>query len=752
MNTELRTRAEEILKNQQDPLVDATHAELQKIVHELNVHQIELSLQNEELAHRNAELEALKQQAERSRDAFNQLFNSTPNGFVIIDHNGLIFHCNDTALTMLKVQEKHLLRRPFSKLVAPINQDIFLGRFKSFIQKPAGKSIELRLLDGNGGTFYVQLMGNQIDYWKELGLIDCLHTQQTEFFLLSLIDIDARKKAEEKLLLSDSVFEYTSEGIMVTDADNKIISINSAFTQISGYEPADIIGKNPHILSSGQHGPDFYEAMWDSITKNGFWKGEIINKRKNGMCYPEKLAINLLKDPKGKPYRYIGVFSDITSDKELQQLIEYQATHDPLTKLPNRTLFKDRLQQAIYEANRNNTLVALLFFDLDGFKTLNDTLGHDAGDSLLIAIADRLSDMIRGSDTLARLGGDEFVVILNELADTKAVVTVTDKILSEINRPFDFNNSALVISASVGISLYPQDTKNMDELLQFADSAMYASKKTGRNQYTFFDYKMQQQVNHKYSIEQELRLALKYAQICVYFQPIVDLKSGAVVGAETLVRWQHPEKGLILPNDFIPIAEECGLINNLGQLVAELASTAAKGWATVCPSLYMSLNKSVKQFNLDPHCKNLLSILKASGMPLEQIAIEITESVMMHSFKDYLHTLYNLRDQGIHLFLDDFGTGYSSLSYLKKLPIDKVKIDRSFVKDILTDANDLALVDAIISMTAKLGIDTIAEGIESVEHINQLKQHGCKFGQGYYYAKPMPEKEFLNFIASSPRT
>ena len=747
MTTELRARAEQLLKNRQANSPDATNAELQEIVHELNVHEIELSLQNEELAQRNFDLEVLKQQAERSRNAFNQLFNITPNGFVIIDHNGLIYHCNATALTMLKAQERYLLRRPFSKLVAPIDQELFLGRFKSFIQKPVGKSIELRLLDTYGGFFYVQITGNQINEWRDLDLIDSLHAQESEFFLLSLVDIDARKKVEEKLLLSDSVFEYSSEGIMVTDSNNKIISVNPAFTEISGYESAEIIGENPRALSSGQHDSAFYQDMWDSISKSRFWKGEIINKRKNGILYTEKLAINQLNDQKGKPYRYIGVFSDITSDKELQQLIEYQATHDPLTKLPNRTLFKDRLQQAIFEAKRKETQFALLFFDLDGFKTLNDTLGHNAGDSLLIAIADRLNGMFRGSDTFARLGGDEFVVILNEFTDASAVTTVVDKLLSEINRPFDFGKSSLVISASVGISLYPQDSKDMEQLLQFADSAMYVAKKAGHNQYAFFEAKMQQQINRKYSIEQELRVALQHAQLCVYFQPIVDLKTGKFVGAEALVRWQHPEKGLILPDDFIPIAEECGLIDRLGLLVAESACIAATDWAKVSTApLYVSLNKSVKQFHLDYHCKNLLSVLKASGLPPEQIAIEITESVLMFSLNDYLHILHKLRDQGIRIFLDDFGTGYSSLSYLKKLPIDKVKIDRSFVKDILTDENDLAMVDAIISMTTKLGIETIAEGIESADHSKQLERHGCRFGQGYYFAKPMPERDFLNFI------
>lgn len=745
----LRHRAEQLLEKMQQGFAAAEHIELREIVHELNVHQIELELQNDELAASNNMLERLRQQAEKTRNAFALLYDHAPIGLVIINESGLICHCNTKALAMFNLPDRKVFDNPLANFIEPQSRMLWWARFKSFIHNPEGKKIELQLLSGQESGFYVEITGKKLSDWFSSDFLQ-RENDDSQYCLLTMTDINDRKKSEEKLLLSASVFENSSEAIMITDANNRIVSANPAFTRITGYPFEEVRGRNPSILASGQHDKEFYKNLWQALLTIGHWQGEICNKRKNGECYPEWLSISALKSEDGKFFRFIAIFSDITTERAVQNLINYQATHDQLTGLPNRTLFHDRLQQYLNAAMRNGLLVTLLFIDLDGFKNINDTLGHSVGDELLIGVAQRLGGIFRSADTFARLGGDEFVVILDEMHSTMQAAVIAKKILRELNRPFHTENADLTISASIGIAVYPKDATDCETLVKYADNAMYAAKQAGRNQYHFFKKEMQLASLYKYSLEKDLKTALLQDQIEVFLQPIVDLATWQIVGAEALARWRHSRDGFIPPSEFIAIAEECGMIGQLGYIIANKACAAAESWIEATPApLYLSINKSVQQFRMDYQCKDLLRAVSSSRFPIERLVIEITESILMLSYKDYTQTLNKMRDQGIKIFLDDFGTGFSSLSYLKKLPVDKVKIDGSFVKDVLIDKHDASLVEAIISMTHKLGLETIAEGIESSGQAAYLLKQGCHYGQGYYFDKPMPPEAFLKLIQRS---
>jgi len=746
----LRVRAEELTKSEGHADLKSAEIPLKEALHELKVHQIELELQNEELRDTVGRLEELKTNAEKSRNAFIQLYDSTQMGFVVINDIGMICHCNATALNWFKLPERKFFHRPFVDLIHAEDKAQWRIRWKGFMRQPENKQMELRMLFVGDRVCYVEIQGKKLNDWFKNDFLRC-DEETSDYYLLSINDVDERKKAEEQLTLAASVFENSAEGIVITNAENQITSVNPAFSRITGYSLADVYGKNPSVLASGKHDQAYYQSMWELLLSQGHWQGEIWNRRKSGEVYPEWLTLRVMKDISGRIFRYIAIFSDISSQKKVQNLMNYQATHDALTGLPNRILFYDRLQQSLRQAKRNKTFVALFFMDLDGFKGINDSLGHSVGDELLVGVAKRINEMVRCSDTFARLGGDEFVVILNDLRAVSQVTPIAQKILEKVSQPFPSSQGELSISGSLGIAIYPKDAEACENLVQYADNAMYAAKKSGRNQLHFFKKEMQLATEQKYQLEQELKSALRLGQLDVFFQPIIDLLNDNIVGAESLVRWRHPIRGLLEPDQFIPLAEESGLIGQLGNLVVEKALVQAEAWQEVTglPPLYLTMNMSAQQFRLDPHCSTLLQIIERHRFPADRIVIEITESVMMLSDKDCLSVLNRLRDRGIRIFLDDFGTGFSSLSYLKKLPVDRVKIDRSFIKDILVDVQNAALVEAIISMTHKLSLETIAEGIETKEQASYLIEHGCTYGQGYHFGKPMRPEQFLALITSS---
>jgi diguanylate cyclase (GGDEF)-like protein/PAS domain S-box-containing protein len=561
-------------------------------------------------------------------------------------------------------------------------------------------------------------------------------------------DIDSRKKQEENLQLSASVIEHSNEGVMITDADNKIVSVNPAFSTITEYSPEEVIGKSPSILSSGLHNKEYYQRMWQQLEKHGFWADEIINKRKSGETYPQWLSIISINDKNNRPKNRVGVFSDLSDITQFKERLQYLAFYDQLTNLPNRSLLEERIQTSIALANREREKLAVLFIDLDRFKNINDTLGHRVGDDLLKFAADKLQGAIRESDTLARFGGDEFVIILHGIRSLTDAKMVADKILLIFDSdPFIREKHEIFISCSIGISLFPENGANCDELIKAADTAMYQSKHTGGHQYSIYMDKMSEHFLERLSMENDLRRSLEKNQLFLTYQPQIEVTTNKVIGCEALIRWNHPELGLVPPGKFIPLAEETGLIGIIGEYVLETAIEQAQKWYSEGhKDLRVALNVSSMQLR-SPDINHLLAKVSSNAYAEScRIELEITESTLMKQSDDILRLLQVMRENGVQISIDDFGTGYSSLSYLKQLPIDRLKVDRSFVRNIANDKDDAAIVSTIIAMANNLNLSVIAEGVETVEQLEYLSSHQCNEAQGFLYSHPLPPEELSEIL------
>lgn len=564
-------------------------------------------------------------------------------------------------------------------------------------------------------------------------------------FALDNFDRETKRiAAEESLRLAASVYNTSNEAIMITNADNQIIAVNPAFISITGYLAEEVIGKDPSILSSDHQDEAFYQAMWHELNTTGYWKGEIWDRRKNGEVYPKWLTINTIFNEDGTIERRVAMFIDISQRREAEQLIWRQANFDALTALPNRQMFYDRLDQDIKKSHRANRPLALMFLDLDRFKEINDTLGHDMGDVLLKEAAHRLSGCVRETDTVARLGGDEFTIILNELDDLNTIERVARSILSKLAEPFHLGSKIAYISVSIGVTLYPEDATSIEALLRNADQAMYAAKNKGRNRYSYFTPTMQLAAQTRMQIASDLREALVGNQFWIAFQPIVELGNGKICKAEALIRWQHPQRGLISPAEFIPIAEDTGLIVDIGEWVFREVTKQVSIWRkSYHPEFQISINKSPVQFR-DENSAYITwpDQLQQLGLPGQSIVVEITEGMLMDASDAINNKLLAFRDAGVQVSLDDFGTGYSSLSYLKKFDIDYLKIDQSFTRNLTPDSEDMALCEAIIVMAHKLDMKVIAEGVETLKQRDLLVAAGCDYGQGYFFSKPISANEF----------
>ena len=559
-----------------------------------------------------------------------------------------------------------------------------------------------------------------------------------------------RKRTENDLHIAASVHQAIGEAITVTDANNRIIAINPAFTLLTGYTAQEAIGQTPSLLKSGRHDANFYRDMWQTLETTGHWQGEICNRRKNGNEYPEWLSINTIYDSEGKVLRRIAMFSDITDKKRAEETIWRQANYDSLTELPNRRLFRDRLEQEVLKARRSGLQVAVLFIDLDRFKEVNDTLGHHSGDRLLIDAARRIGDCVRATDTVARLGGDEFTIVMADLIDTHPVDKVAQALVLTLTAPFVINGETAYVSASIGITIYPSDGGDVDTLLKNADQAMYASKAAGRSRFSYFTDSMQTSAQERLQLANDLRGALAAGQFELHLQPIVELATGHIAKAEALLRWTHPLHGAISPVQFIPVAEETGLIEEIGDWVFRESARLAKAWSVVADGsgpIQISVNKSPRQFFSGNTHETWIAHLAEIGLPPSCIVIEITEGLLLEDRPEIAEKLACFRAAGIGISLDDFGTGYSAMAYLKKFPIDFLKIDRSFVRDMAIDPSDAAIVDAIIVMAHKLGLKVVAEGIETVEQRDLLIAAGCDYGQGYLFARPMPARVLMRSLA-----
>ena len=554
----------------------------------------------------------------------------------------------------------------------------------------------------------------------------------------------------EKLQLAAEVFDNSQEGIMVTDHDNLIVAVNPAFTAITGYSDVDVLGKNPRLLSSGKQGKDFYGAMWRELQTDGFWKGELWNRRKDGEIIPKWFSINTVRDSFGKTVNHVAIFSDISERKRSEAKIDFLAHHDALTKLPNRVLLRDRYLQAQITAQRNKSGIAVMFMDLDNFKHINDNYGHHTGDQVLINVVQQLSLHIRTSDTVCRQGGDEFIIILPELIDLEIISRIAQNILHSLAQPIILTDKIVNISASIGIAVYPDDGDDFETLLRHADAAMYDAKMSGKNASRFYTEDMNQAAQDKIKLRASLHDALKQGEFSVHYQPQINLSTGMITGVEALIRWNHPELGLVAPDRFIPLAEECGLIIPIGEWVLNTACKQAQQWRVHgFNHLTMAVNISALQFNRGILLELVKSALRESGLPPHALELELTESALLYDITGTLATITELKGMGIKFSIDDFGTGYSSLAYLKQIKVDKLKIDKSFIRDLGRDADDLAIVQAIIQLGKTLQLRVIAEGVETPEQLGILKAYGCDDVQGYLCGLPQSAEDIGQLLLST---
>ncbi len=552
-------------------------------------------------------------------------------------------------------------------------------------------------------------------------------------------DITEHRKAEEKLKLAASVFTHAREGIMITDASGSIVEVNDTFIEITGYSRKELIGQNPRMFHSGRQSHEFYVAMWHEIDTTGHWAGEIWNRRKNGEVFAELKNISAVYDENGVIQNYVAMCSDITLMKEHLSQLERNAHYDLLTNLPNRVFLADRLNQAMMQCSRHKRSLAVAFLDLDGFKVVNDTHGHDVGDELLIALSLRMKEALREGDTLARIGGDEFVAVLADLVKVEDCEPVLERLLLAASEPVTFNDTTLNVSASIGITLYPQDSADAEQLMRHADQAMYVAKQSGKNRYHFFDTKQDEAVSIQRESLGNIRSGLERREFVLHYQPKVNMRTGDVIGVEALIRWQHPSLGLLSPADFLPIVEGHTISLDMGKWVIDTALTQISQWKSMGIHIPISVNISAYQLQQGECATCITGLLTAHPeVDPSDLELEILETSALHDVEHVSTVMNTCMALGVKFSLDDFGTGYSSLTHLRRLPVDLIKIDQTFVRDMLVDSDDLAIIEGVIALAKSFKRNVIAEGVETIEHGTVLLQLGCDLAQGYGIARPMP--------------
>ncbi|MDO8988942.1 MAG: EAL domain-containing protein [Sideroxyarcus sp.] len=698
---------------------------------------LRLNAQQKQIVERAEQLQLADKELKASEKRLRTIIETEPECIKVVDSKGCLLEMNAAGLAMLEADSlEEAQQKNIIDYVDPEYRDAFM-------------SLHQRVLNGENGILRFQITGLK-------GNTRFLETHATPMrdangdISLSLgitRDITASKLAERQLRVAATAFE-SQEGMLITDADNTILQVNNAFTAVTGYTAAEVVGRNPRVLGSGRHDDSFYAAMWRSINSTGAWRGEIWNKRKNGEIYPEFISISAVKDANGTVTNYVAALTDITKSKASEEAIKNLAFFDPLTGLPNRRLLQDRLQQALASSGRSGKQGAILFIDLDNFKTLNDTLGHDIGDLLLQQVAQRLVACVREGDTVARIGGDEFVVMLEDLSAQELEAAeqtkgIGAKIIERLNQPYTLGAYEYHNTPSIGAALFIDHQQPLENLLKQADIAMYQAKKAGRNTLRFYDPQMQDIINARAALENELRKALANQQFQLYYQTQVN-SAQRILGAEALIRWHHPERGLVSPVEFIPLAEETGLILPIGHWVLEMACAQLNAWQrdALTRDLVLAVNVSAKQFSQEDFAAQVQATVQRHAINPARLKLELTESMLQDNIEDTISTMNALKAAGIQFSLDDFGTGYSSLQYIKRLPLNQLKIDRSFVRDIVTDHSDKAIANTIIAMARSLGLDVIAEGVETEEQRQFLLATGCMHFQGYLFSKPVPIEEF----------
>lgn len=679
-------------------------------------------------------------------DSFADLLEVFPDSIVIKDGEGRLVVANQAAKTLLKLQQidwqgktdKELdpVRPHFSGVHETCSADDeatwSVGKLIIFDERAVDEAGNIREYEVRRSPIFAK---NGARKW--LVVVRC--------------EVTERKMAERNLRVADAAIE-SQEAIVISDDKNRILRINHSFTRMTGYSAEEVIGETTAILKSGRHDKKFYEAMWRSLKEKKFWQGEIWDRRKNGQIYLKWLTITAVTGPDNEVHNYIGTFTDLSEHKEAKEAIYRLAFYDPLTDLPNRRLLRDHMDLALSNSARSQHYGAVFMIDIDHFKYINDTKGHAIGDLLLIEVAKRLKSCVRDGDTVARLGGDEFVIMLEILNkdESKAALqaeALSKKLLLAIEQPFIIDGQELHCTLSIGISLFTMPTSSSEEMLKRADVAMYQAKSAGRNTMRFFDPSLHALLENRQAMLSELYQALPKNQLRLYYQAQVDHQE-KIFGAEVLLRWQHPQRGVVQPNDFIPLAEQSGLIIPIGLWVLHTACMQLKLWEEdpLTRNLTLAVNVSARQFSQSEFVEQVCTVLEESGAKATLLKIELTESLVLHDISDTIEKMEALKLLGIHFSIDDFGTGYSSLNYLKRLPINQLKIDRSFVRDIDTDQNDAVIAQTIIGMANTLGFNVIAEGVETESQRACLEKQGCLTYQGYLFSHPIPLSDFEKLL------
>ena len=655
------------------------------------------------------------------------------------DPQGVYLACNQRFEDFFGAPEQEILGKTDYDFVSPELADFFQGHDKKAM---ASK---------------VPLVNEEWVSFASDGHREMLETTKTAIFdsqgkLIGVLgighDMTARKQAEDKLTLAASVFANAREGIMITTIDGEIVEVNDAFTSITGYGRDEVLGKNPRFLNSGRQSPEFFTQLWRDLVEKGYWHGEVWNRRKCGDVFAEVKTISTVCDAQGKPEHFVSLFSDITTAKAQQHQLEHIAHYDSLTGLPNRVLLADRLQQSMVQAQRRGTLLAVVYLDLDGFKAINDHHEHEAGDQLLIALAARMKATLRDGDTLARIGGDEFVAVLVDLPDVAACVPMLTRLLAAVAQSVSVDEHLLLVSASLGVTFYPQpEAVEADQLLRQADHAMYQAKLAGKNRYHVFDAEQDRSVRGHHESLDRIRHALVENEFVLYYQPKVNMRTGVVVGAEALIRWQHPVQGLLAPAMFLPVIENHPLAVGVGEWVMHTALTQMEVWHASGLALSVSVNVGARQLQQVNFVERLRAILAAHpGINPARLQLELLETSALEDLEHVSCVIEDCRNLGVTFALDDFGTGYSSLTYLKRLHVDLLKIDQSFVRDMLDDPDDLSILDGVIGLARAFRRQVIAEGVETVPHGVMLLQLGCELAQGYGIARPMPASALPDWV------
>jgi diguanylate cyclase (GGDEF)-like protein/PAS domain S-box-containing protein len=666
---------------------------------------------------------------------FKLLYEEVPYPYQSLNNQGIITNINKRWLEVTGYNEEEVIGQKFSLFVDEPFEKL-KNLFKLFLN---GKHIEnkrMKIKKKNGEIILGDFIGNISNINGEIKT-HCIFK-----------DITEDEKIERKLKLSDIVFENTTEGIVITNGKNKIISVNNSFSKITGYTREKIIGKNPKFLQSGKHDKLFYENLWKELSTNGQYQGEIWNRKKSGEIYPEWLNINVVKNSEGNIINYVAIFSDITKIKDSNEKIEFLAHHDVLTNLPNRLLLKTRIDQSIIHANNLNEILAVLFIDIDNFKIINDTYGHTIGDKIINLVASRLKRDLRKKDTISRIGGDEFIIVIEDINNIENIKKIALKILNDFKEPLKLEEYLFDVTISIGISLFPNNGLNAEDLIKQADTAMYSAKNAGKNQFHFYKDEMTSEIFEKIIMKQEIIDGLKNDEFEVYYQPQIDIQNNKIVGAEALIRWNYKKSRVIFPGEFISYAEESKLIIPIGEFVLKSACTFFKKLhdLKILEEGYIAVNISSVQIKNSDILKTITESLNYSKLNAKYLEVEVTESYIMDNIEKSISTLNNLKELGIKLAIDDFGTGYSSLSYLKRFPIDKLKIDKSFIDELPINLKDIAIAKTIIALGKGLGIKTIAEGVEKKVQKDFLKTEQCDEIQGWIYSKALKENDFINFV------